>query len=52
MGDVDVQIDAKGRVHQLWKNFKAEGGWDIAKGTFTWSAKSNKYIGTGRFVLK
>ncbi|RUT36302.1 hypothetical protein EJP77_04750 [Paenibacillus zeisoli] len=52
MGDVDVQIDAKGRIHQLWKNFKPGGGWDLARGTFSWSVKSNKYIGTGHYVLK
>lgn len=52
MGDVDVQIDKKGRVHQLWKNYKLEGGWDLAEGIMTWNSKTNKYKASGDYVLK
>jgi len=51
MGDVDVQIDQKGRVHQLWKKHKEEGGWILAQGTFTWNPKKEKYKGSGDYVL-
>lgn len=51
MGDVDVQIDRKGKVYQLWKNHKPDGGWDVAIGVFTWNPKTNKYIGTGKYVI-
>lgn len=52
MGDVDVQVDKQGRVHQFWKNHKPEGGWNLAEGIFTWNTKSNKYKGTGNYVLQ
>ncbi|MGF7049095.1 hypothetical protein J2T13_003603 [Paenibacillus sp. DS2015] len=42
MGDLDVQIDKKGRIHQLWRDYYPEGGWEIAEGIFTWNTKINK----------
>ncbi len=51
-GDVDVQIDKQGRVHQLWKKFKSEGGWNIAEGIFTWNTTISKYKGTGNYILQ
>lgn len=52
MGDIDVQIDKQGKVYQLWKNYKLEGGWDTAVGIFTWNPKTNKYAGSGKYVLQ
>lgn len=52
MGDIDVQIDKKGRVHQFWKKHKPEGGWNIAEGILTWNSKLNKYKGSGDYILK
>ncbi|MOA29461.1 hypothetical protein D3C78_1504750 [compost metagenome] len=52
IGDYGVDIDKKGRVHQYWKDYKEEGGWDLAHGIFTWNTKTNKYKGTGDFVLE
>ncbi|AWB43227.1 hypothetical protein DCC85_02600 [Paenibacillus sp. CAA11] len=51
-GDIDVQIDKKGRVDQYWKNYKPEVGWNAAEGVFTWNPKLNKYKGSGDFILK
>ncbi|MGE7051118.1 hypothetical protein ACQKI4_00765 [Paenibacillus glucanolyticus] len=50
MGDLGVYIDSKGKVHQYWKNHRIEGGWDLAEGIFTWSTKTNKYKGSGKYV--
>ncbi|MGG3508012.1 hypothetical protein ABES58_21310 [Paenibacillus lautus] len=50
MGDQGVYIDSKGKVHQYWKNHRVEGGWDLAEGIFTWSTKTNKYKGSGKYV--
>lgn len=50
MGDQGVKIDSKGKVHQYWKKFRDEGGWDLAEGIFTWSTKTNKYKGSGEYV--
>lgn len=52
MGDIDVNIDNKGRVHQLWKEHKKDGGWNKAEGILTWNVKLNKYKGTGKYSLK
>ena len=52
MGDVGAEIDKKGRLHQYWKNFKYEGGWDQAEGIFTWDVKAGKYRATGKYVLQ
>jgi hypothetical protein len=52
MGDQGVDIDSKGRIHQYWKKFRNEGGWDLAEGVFTWSAGGNKFKGSGQFVTR
>lgn len=52
MGDQGVHIDSKGKVHQYWKNFRDEGGWDLAEGIFTWSTKTNKYKGSGKYMQR
>ncbi|MNH74711.1 hypothetical protein D3C87_474310 [compost metagenome] len=52
MGDQGVKIDSKGRVHQYWKKYRNEGGWDLAEGILTWNAKTNKYKGSGSYILQ
>ncbi|AIQ11611.1 hypothetical protein [Paenibacillus durus] len=52
MGDQGVEIDNKGRIHQYWKKYRNEGGWDLAEGIFTWNAKTNKYKAAGQYVIK
>lgn len=48
MGDLGVKIDSKGRVHQYWKKYQDEGGWDQADAMYTWSATLAKYKGSGQ----
>ncbi|MNB79219.1 hypothetical protein D3C81_1092790 [compost metagenome] len=52
MGDQGVEIDVKGRIHQYWKKYRNEGGWDLAEGLFTWNTKLNKYMASGKYVLQ
>jgi len=52
MGDVGIEIDTKGRIHQYWKNFNLDSGWDQAEGIFTWNPKTNKYKPSGKYVLQ
>ncbi|ASA23515.1 hypothetical protein [Paenibacillus donghaensis] len=52
IADVGVEIDNKGRIHQNWKDYKPEGGWDTAEGIFTWNSKTNKYTASGKYVLQ
>lgn len=47
MGDQGVEIDSKGKVHQYWKKYKDEGGWDPAEDIYTWNAKLGKYKWSG-----
>ena len=47
MGDQGAEIDGKGRVHQYWKHYLDEGGWDPAEALYTWSVSKQKYIGSG-----
>ncbi|WP_342440263.1 hypothetical protein NSS79_16950 [Paenibacillus sp. FSL L8-0436] len=46
------RMKASSSQNQNWKNFKADGGWDLAEGVFTWNPKTNKYIGSGELVLR
>ncbi|GIP22645.1 hypothetical protein [Paenibacillus sp. J22TS3] len=52
MGDQGVKIDPKGRVHQYWKKYREEGGWDPVEGILTWNSKTNTYKGTGQYILQ
>lgn len=51
MADYSAEIDEKGLLHQYWKKYATEGGYDLVHGTFTWILK-NKYKASGQFVLQ
>ncbi|OWA34271.1 hypothetical protein B9G55_18300 [Saccharibacillus sp. O16] len=48
MGDQGVWIDKKGRIHQDWKHYREQGGWDLAHAVYTWSPAKQKYVGSGQ----
>lgn len=51
MGDQGVEVDKQGRIHQFWKKYRNEGGWDLQEGIYTWNAKAGKYKASGSYSL-
>ncbi|MEK3867928.1 hypothetical protein MKX34_11915 [Paenibacillus sp. FSL R5-0636] len=52
IADIGVDFEKNGEIRQVWKKYRQNGGWDIVSGTFTWDTKTNKYKGSGKYILK